>query len=348
MTITVTRKSALRFPVLVLLYTVAVIVWGAFVRATGSGAGCGEHWPLCNGVVLPRAAALQTVIEFTHRVTSGLSLLLIIGMAVWAFRKVRAGHLLRKAATFSVVFILTEALIGAGLVLLGLVAKDQSLTRAASLALHLANTFILIACLTGAVAWSEEEFSNARWRIPTRRDLILATTAFTVSIWVGVSGAVAALGDTLFPSTSGSGSGPVSGAGTVLGGIRADLAADFSSASHFLIRLRVVHPFSAVALAIFLVIYAQYLRGRPTAQGPQGSQTGLQTSQVQLWTLILTLMVFIQVGIGFVNLGLRAPVWIQLVHLGSGNVLWIALILSILYSYTEMTSTPVVKSGAID
>ena len=42
-----------RFAVTTVAYNLAVIVWGAFVRATGSGAGCGDHWPMCNGEALP-------------------------------------------------------------------------------------------------------------------------------------------------------------------------------------------------------------------------------------------------------------------------------------------------------
>ncbi len=41
----------------VLLWNVLVALWGAYVRATGSGAGCGSHWPTCNGEILPRAPA---------------------------------------------------------------------------------------------------------------------------------------------------------------------------------------------------------------------------------------------------------------------------------------------------
>ena len=69
-----------RYAWLVLAYNVAVIGWGAYVRATGSGAGCGSHWPLCNGAVLPRAAEAATLIEFTHRVTSGIALLLVVAL----------------------------------------------------------------------------------------------------------------------------------------------------------------------------------------------------------------------------------------------------------------------------
>src|SRR4051812_4591395 len=128
---------------LVLLYNLAVIAWGAFVRASGSGAGCGKHWPMCNGVVVPRAPSVATLIELTHRVMSGLALLLVVGLAVWAFRAYPRGHVVRKATVGVVALMLSEALVGAGLVLIGLVAHDASLKRAIALPVHLVNTFFL-------------------------------------------------------------------------------------------------------------------------------------------------------------------------------------------------------------
>ena len=100
----------------VLLFNLLVILWGAYVRATGSGAGCGSHWPLCNGEVIPRSPQIETIIEFTHRLTSGLSLLLIILLFIWAWRAYPRGSTVRLGASLSMVFIITEALIGAGLV----------------------------------------------------------------------------------------------------------------------------------------------------------------------------------------------------------------------------------------
>ena len=142
-----------RFAWLVLGWNVAVILWGAFVRATGSGAGCGAHWPLCNGEVVPRAPALETMIEFTHRATSGVALLLVFALCLWVFREKPKGHPARRAAAASVFFILTEAAVGAGLVLFQLVGANDSVARAIFMAGHLANTFVLLACLTLAAHW---------------------------------------------------------------------------------------------------------------------------------------------------------------------------------------------------
>src|SRR5512138_1330366 len=109
-------KSFARFAWCVLGYHLAVIAWGGLVRATGSGAGCGQHWPTCNGQVVPRSAAAETLVEYTHRATSGVALLLVVVLFAWARRAFPRGHPARRAAAFSMVFILTEALLGAGLV----------------------------------------------------------------------------------------------------------------------------------------------------------------------------------------------------------------------------------------
>src|SRR5436305_12800991 len=119
-----------RFARFVLAANVAVVLWGTVVRATGSGAGCGSHWPLCNGEMVPRAPRLATVIELSHRLTSGLALLLVVALAVAAFRGRPAGHPARKAAAAAVFFMLSEAAVGAGLVLFRLVADNQSMARA--------------------------------------------------------------------------------------------------------------------------------------------------------------------------------------------------------------------------
>ncbi len=114
------------FTWLVLIYNVLVILWGAFVRATGSGAGCGSHWPLCNGVVVPRAPQVETLIEFSHRLTSGLAALLVLALVIWGFRVYGRGHIIRKSLVLCGILMILEALIGAGLVLFGWVADNQS------------------------------------------------------------------------------------------------------------------------------------------------------------------------------------------------------------------------------
>ena len=142
-------------------------MWGAYVRATGSGAGCGNHWPLCNGEVFPRAPQVETIIEYSHRLSSGIALLLVLGLLIWGFRIFSQGHQVRIGASFSLIFIITEALVGAGLVFFEWVAKDASTGRVKSMSIHLINTFLLLASLTLTAWWASGGkrlfTSGSRW-----------------------------------------------------------------------------------------------------------------------------------------------------------------------------------------
>lgn len=286
----------------VVAYNIAVILWGAFVRATGSGAGCGAHWPLCNGEVLPRAQRIETIIEFTHRTTSGLAGLLVVILAVWAFRQFPKRHSVRWAAGLSLLFVITEGLVGAGLVLLRLVAGNQSVSRAVWASAHLTNTLILVGVLTLTAWWaSPVRAGGVRLNLRGQRGLAWALGACLLgTIFLGASGAIIALGATLFPVSSAA----------------QGLAQDLSPAAHFLVRLRLIHPLFAVAFSIFVVFTAVMLSfARPTRE-----VVVLARAQVALFVT--------QLVIGGVNLLLHAPVWLQLVHLLVADLVWVCLVLT--------------------
>jgi heme A synthase len=301
-----------RFAWFVLAYNVAVIGWGAYVRATGSGAGCGNHWPLCNGDVLPRSAAAATLIEYSHRVTSGLALLCVLALFAWVFRSHRAGHPARAGASLSLFFIVTEAAVGAGLVLFELVADNATMARAMFMVVHLVNTFLLLGALTLTAWWcSGAPALTLRGNSRTAGAAVLGCAALLVS---GASGAVAALGDTLFPAAS----------------LGEALAADLSASSHLLIRLRVLHPVIAIATAAIVIAVAARL---PRAAGAPGIRR----------TLVgLTLL---QIGLGIANVLLLAPVWLQLVHLLAADGIWIAFVLLSAASLAATTPAAVVRAA---
>jgi len=278
----------------VLAWNLFVVLWGAYVRASGSGAGCGSHWPLCNGEVLPRAPRLETIIEFTHRMTSAVSLLATGWLAVWSVRRFPRDHRVRRYALLSVVFLFAEALLGAGLVLFEFVASNASAGRAFYLSLHLVNTQFLVAALA-LTAWYSRDVAppNGVRRSPR---LIAALPA---ALLVSVTGAVTALGDTLFPAAS------------LAEGMRQDIAA----ASSFLLRLRVLHPALAIlAAGYFVYVAMSVLRSKPRPLA----------AQIALAVIILAAG---QLGAGAINLTLLAPVWMQLVHLLLADLLWLSLVL---------------------
>ena len=285
-----------RFAWGVLGVSLFVILWGAFVRASGSGAGCGRHWPLCNGQMLPARPGTATLIELVHRLSSGVTLALVAGLFWWSRREFRPGHRARRWAAWSLVFICSEALVGAGLVLLQLVGTDASLARAGYLAVHLLNTFLLLGCLALTAHYGGHP--PPRRGTPAGSVEWLLASGLLLVLLVGMSGAVTALGDTLFPSLS-------------LGeGLRADAA----PASHILIRLRVLHPALALLTACYLGFLVWWVgRARPTAAG-------------SIWARGVIALLLLQLGVGLSNLLLLAPTALQLAHLFIADLLWISLV----------------------
>lgn len=296
-----TNRFALAATVL-LPYTVAVVLWGAFVRASLSGDGCGDHWPLCNGVVLPLEPSIKTLVELTHRVTSGLCWFATLGMWFVARRLFDRRHPTRAAAGWSSFFMTTEALIGAGLVLFRMVADNPSSARAAWMSAHLINTFLLLASLTWLMLSARRD-SGVRWPTDLRVRVLFGSAAILLLI-TGVSGAIAALGDTLFPAES----------------LADALRADLSPASHVFLRLRVWHPLLAILASAYLVWLAgSLLRSE--------SGTWLRVPAFGLGALAL-----IQLAVGFFNVALLAPVWLQLTHLLIADGIWVTLALLALSS----------------
>jgi cytochrome c oxidase assembly protein subunit 15 len=290
-------RAFTRFAWIVLVVNLSVVAWGAFVRATGSGAGCGKHWPTCNGEIVPRAPALATLIEFGHRASSGIALLLVVALLIWGIRALPSGHAARRAAWTALGFMIAEALVGAGLVLFGWVAKDTSAARGWVMAIHLTNTFLLLASLALTAAWSDRPAGVA---VAGRAGLAGALAAALGMVLVaGVTGAIAALGDTLYPSTS------------FVAGLRDELSGNAA----VLLRLRVLHPFAAVgAAAMLLAVSRAALRARP---GPR----------VRRAATAIAALVAVELVAGALNVLLLAPVWLQLVHLLVADALWLAAVL---------------------
>jgi heme A synthase len=287
-----------RYAWAVLAVHIAVILWGTVVRATGSGAGCGSHWPDCAGAIIPHIERVDTAIELTHRITSGLALALVLIEVAWARRAFPSGHAVRRAVTAALVFDLLEAAIGAGLVLLELVGTDASPARAAWIAMHLVNTWLLVAALALAGWWSEPD------RVPQQLDPRggvgwLFATGVVVLLATGAAGAVTALGDTLFPARS----------------LAEGLAQDTSPSAHVLVRLRVIHPILAIGAFLYLTMASGIL----AMQRP--------SPRVRRLGALLVGTMSAQIAVGLLDVAMLAPVWLQVVHLLFADVVWIALVL---------------------
>jgi cytochrome c oxidase assembly protein subunit 15 len=281
----------------VLVYFIAVILWGGLVRATGSGAGCGDHWPLCNGTIIQHSPRVDTMIEFTHRITSGLSFFSAVGLMIWTLAGTVRGHMARAAAIAAVLFTLVEAILGALLVKLGLTAQSQSPLRAPYLALHLTNTLLLLAALTltAHLLGRKQGFTSATIRLEAP---IGAIAVIFVVLVVGVTGSLAALGDTLFPATS----------------LGAALTQEFSRTSGWLVRWRWTHP----AVALFACLFLAWLLVRALRNKAHWNNRGL--------VVLVVVLLGVQYALGLMDVLLLAPTWLQIAHLLGADLLWSALV----------------------
>lgn len=280
----------------VVAYNVLVILWGALVRATGSGAGCGEHWPLCNGQVVPVAHEIETVIEFIHRVTSAVGFVMVAALSVWSRRAFAAGHPARRAAAWSFGFMVVESLVGAFIVVRALTGDDSSVARAVVIAAHQTNTLLLLGALALTAWWAQREPAPA-----ARRAALTAALGAGLlgMLLLGSSGAITALGDTLFKPAS------------LADGLRQKL----EPGAHFLVQLRALHPIVAAAMGAYVTALG-WLVGRSVADG-----------RARRYAVALTALFFAQGGVGLLNLALLAPVAMQLAHLLMADLVWIAFVM---------------------
>lgn len=288
------KPALTRFAWCVLAYFILVVLWGAVVRATNSGGGCGAHWPLCNGYVNPlHHPRVATIIEFAHRQSTTVATCLTLALAVWTFRATVKGDRARSAALWSLFFLVTEALLGAALVLRGWVEQNDSPGRVIAQAIHFTNTLLLMAALT-LTAW----FLSDRRRVLRGAGAPKAAVATGVAatIVMGATGALAALADTLFPARS----------------LTAGLAEDFASHAPLLVRMRWLHP-AAVLIGSCCVVWAvwQRVRERKGWDRLSSAVAGLLALQFVL---------------GVSDVVLLAPVWLQMLHLLGADMYWVALI----------------------
>ncbi len=284
--------SLRRFAWTVLSYNILIILWGAVVRSTGSGNGCGDHWPLCNGTVVQHWQTLANVIEFAHRASVGVGVVLMLVLGAWTWLRTPRRHFARVFVGLSLLLTFNEGLLGALLVVLHHTGADQSPMRAFWLSLHLANTLLLLLALALSAHFLGRTEARMRGSVQMYRPGF-TLLGLLATLCVGVSGSLAALGDTLYPARS----------------LAEAFAQDFSPHASWLLRVRWVHPtLSAVA-----AVWIGFLLLRSWAESPTLSRgvAGLLALQFVL---------------GAADVLLLAPTWLQITHLLGADVLWTALV----------------------
>jgi protoheme IX farnesyltransferase len=267
----------------VLLFNLLVIAIGVVVRATGSGDGCGAHWPACDGEIIPVEPTVKKMIEYTHRLVSGVDGILVLGLAAWGLAKFRRNKPLVGALLATVLFTGIEAWLGAYLVKQRLVADNASVQRAIWMSIHLVNTFFLLTALSMTAWWAS---GRDRLKLGGQGAVGLALLlAFFMMVALGVSGSVTALGDTLFPVRN----------------HEEAMRQSLAPGAHFLQKLRLLHPYIAGSVGLYLLLIAGlvgHLRPSP---------------QTKRYANSIFILFFVQMAVGYLNVLLAAPVWMQLV-----------------------------------
>ena len=309
-----TRIRPQRIAWAALIVNAVVILQGAVVRITGSGAGCGRDWPRCQGEVLPLSHGLATWIEFSHRSLSGVALLAGFWLLLTARKRRRSMPGFAFMATLSMAFLLVEALIGAGTVLSGLTGDNVSVERGLLVAFHLLNSLALSGALALTVLYSRagQPWPPA-WRGRSGLKWLMGLGLLAMLLLM-FSGGIAAMGNTMFPPES----------------LEAGLAEDFSAQSHPLIRLRILHPFIAVAVGVYLWLSLAWTG----LAHPAPQAAGLR--RLLAWVYALQLLV------GTVNLALLGPALLQLLHLALAVA---AFMLWTLVTWLTLNAPPLPRAG---
>ena len=287
-----------KFAWFTLAYNILVILWGVFLRASKSGDGCGQHWLTCHGEVIPSAPELKTIIEFSHRMTTGPAFLFVLILAIWAFRRFAKGHPARTTAMISLFFIVTEALVGAGLVLTGNTAETITDARPFWAIGHLLNTFTLLAFLA-LTAWyaSGDRVLSVAGRT---KQVVLIVLGVIAILFVSTSGSVAALSNMLFPSET----------------LTEGIAKDFSAGSNILLRLRLSHPILSIVTSVYLIFLAGWLRSASDGN-----------PDVTRWSNYLSILLLVQIAFGAATLLTLGPIVMQIGHLLLADLIWISFVL---------------------
>jgi len=287
--------------------TVAVVVGGALVRATDSGAGCGETWPICGGQLIPNIGTHHTAIEVSHRLTTGLLGIVLVLLFLLVRRQYPRTHHLRRAVFGAGVLLIIESLLGASLVLFGWVEYDASIARLIVVPVHLINTFLLVASMA-LVAYFASGGRPFRVDLSSIRTKAIAS-ALGIVLVIGATGALNALADTLILS----------------GHLREPVPGELLVSEAVLRQVRTIHPFTAIIGGLALFMLVRYL-------------TAGAERRVRFLGFAVQGVIWLQFILGLTNIALEVPLEIQLVHLFVADVLWILFVLIAFNLFGETSS----------
>ncbi len=270
-----------------LFLSIASILAGAFVRATGSGDGCGATWPTCKGRIIPALSDTSELIEFSHRSVSGVLLIVTVIIFIKS-RKFQKDSLVRTVTNYLTFFVIFEALIGAVIVIFEWVGLNSSLPRIIAVPIHLVNTFGLLGCY--AILYKILDKNIEEINSMFNKNFIFISSLFLLS---GATGSIAALADVLFPSAS----------------FIEGFLADFDRTSEVLTRLRILHPIVSSTLSLVLYFYSIRIN----------KKYNIRVKPLQT-------LIFVAVLLGFLNVLSNIILPLSILHLAIADFLWISYI----------------------
>ena len=270
-----------------LFLSIVSILAGAFVRATGSGDGCGATWPTCKGRIIPALTDTSELIEFSHRSVSGL--LLVVTLIIFSkTRKFQKGSLVKSVTNYLTFFVIFEAIIGAIIVLFEWVGLNSSLPRIVAVPIHLVNTFGLLGCYAILYKIVEDDLKEIKSIFD--KNFILISLLFLLS---GATGSITALADVLFPSAS----------------FIEGFLEDFDKTSEALTRLRILHPIISSALSVVLYVYSTRIN----------KKYGVNVKLLKTFVIVAVLL-------GVFNVISNIVLPLSILHLAIADFLWISYI----------------------
>ena len=270
-----------------LFLSIVSILAGAFVRATGSGDGCGATWPTCKGRIIPALTDTSELIEFSHRSVSGL--LLVVTLIIFSkTRKFQKGSLVKSVTNYLTFFVIFEAIIGAIIVLFEWVGLNSSLPRIVAVPIHLVNTFGLLGCY--AILYKIVEDDLKEIKSIFNKNFMLISLLFLLS---GATGSITALADVLFPSAS----------------FIEGFLEDFDKTSEALTRLRILHPIISSALSVVLYVYSTRIN----------KKYGVNVKLLKTFVIVAVLL-------GVFNVISNIVLPLSILHLAIADFLWISYI----------------------
>ncbi len=318
------KKKFHIFVFLTLLLALFVILWGMWVRLSFSGDGCGDQWPMCQDQWVPQAQEDKTWVEWFHRITSGAFALSILVLFIGSLKFFEKRDKVRFYAGMSLLFTLTEVLIGAVLVLKGLTGFNVSTLRLFVLNVHLINSLLLVASLvlcwrySFISTWNEEKLLQYRFAFPPFsvipiRKIILYSISFLLIVFLG---SFASFSNIAYPSSS----------------LKESLMMDFSPHSPWILQLRFLHPLIAIVFSgVFLVHFLYLLRNKLLIKINE-KPSNLTLSWWYEWfefrkPYLFISLFFAGVLSGIVTLLLLSPVEWKLIHAITIYLIWILIFL---------------------